>query len=111
MFSALMFTAGLIIAVCAWHLARRQHQEMMRPALKYGLWMMVVAFIGTALTGDQLSLQMVATQPMKMAAAEALFDSACGTDASFSIVTLGTPDGTSELWSVRVPYLLAFLST
>src|SRR5690606_10914802 len=49
--------------------------------------------------------------PMKMAAAEALFDSACGADASFSIFTLGTPDGTSELWSLRVPYLLALLST
>ena len=54
---------------------------------------------------------MVDTQPMKMAAAEALFDTACGAEASFSIFTLGTPDGTTELFSVRVPYLLAFLST
>ena len=54
---------------------------------------------------------MVPTQPMKMAAAEALFDTACGADASFSIFTLGTPDGSSELFSIRVPYLLALLST
>jgi len=46
-----------------------------------------------------------------MAAAEAMFNSACGADASFSIFTLGTPDGTTELFSIRVPYLLAFLST
>jgi cytochrome d ubiquinol oxidase subunit I len=54
---------------------------------------------------------MVATQPMKMAAAEATFNTVCGADASFSIFTLGTPDGTSELFSIRVPFLLSILST
>jgi hypothetical protein len=54
---------------------------------------------------------MVQTQPMKMAAAEAMFNSACGADASFSIFSIGTPDGTGEVWSLRVPYVLAFLST
>jgi len=48
---------------------------------------------------------------MKMAAAEAMFNSACGADASFSLFSIGTPDGTGEIWSLRVPYLLAFLST
>ena len=109
--ASLMFAAGVIIAVAAWHLARRQHHETMTTALKYGCWLMIGAFLGTALSGDQLSLQMVATQPMKMAAAEALFDTACGADASFSIFTLGTPDGSGEVWSLRVPYLLALLST
>jgi cytochrome d ubiquinol oxidase subunit I len=109
--SALMFAAGVMIAVAAWHLRRHQHDEMMRPALKLGLWTMVISFAGVALSGDQLGLVMVETQPMKMAAAEALFDSACGADASFSLFSIGTPDGTSEIWSLRVPYLLAFLST
>jgi cytochrome bd ubiquinol oxidase subunit I len=111
LFAAFMFTAGVIISVSAWHMARKRNEIMMRTSLRFGLWAMIVAFAGTALSGDQLSLQMVATQPMKMAAAEAMFNSACGADASFSIFTLGTPDGTSELFSIRVPYLLAFLST
>jgi cytochrome d ubiquinol oxidase subunit I len=63
------------------------------------------------LSGDQLGLVMVQTQPMKMAAAEAMFNSACGANASFSIFSIGTPDGTGEIWSLRVPYVLAFLST
>jgi len=109
--SALMFAAGVMIAVAAWHMRRAQNLEMMRPALRLGLWTMVVSFAGVALSGDQLGLVMVETQPMKMAAAEALFDSACGADASFSLFSIGTPDGTSEIWSLRVPYLLAFLST
>ncbi|ALJ19417.1 cytochrome ubiquinol oxidase subunit I [Microbacterium sp. No. 7] len=111
LFAACMFAAGVVIAAAAWHLARGQNVEMMRSALRFGLWSMVISFAGVALSGDQLGLVMVETQPMKMAAAEAMFDSACGADASFSIFSIGTPDGTGEIWSLRVPYLLAFLST
>ena len=110
-FAAWMFAAAVVIAVSAWHLSRAQHIETMRPALRFGMWGMIVSFIGVALSGDQLSLVMVATQPMKMAAAEAMFNSACGANASFSIFSIGTPDGTEEVWSLRVPYLLSFLST
>ena len=106
-----MVSAGLIISVAAWHLSRNQHLETMRPALKFGLWMMVISGVLTTLMGDQLSLAMVDAQPMKMAAAEALYTTATGANASFSIFTLGTPDGVHELFSVRVPYLLSFLST
>lgn len=110
-FASGMFAAGVVIAAAAWHLSRGQNVDMMRSALRFGLWSMIVSFVGVALSGDQLSLVMVDTQPMKMAAAEAMFDSACGADASFSLFSIGTPDGTGEIWSLRVPYLLALLST
>lgn len=110
-FACFMVSAGLIISVAAWHLARKQNIETMRPALKFGLWTMVGAGALTVLSGDQLGLAMVQTQPMKMAAAEALYKTSTGADASFSIFTLGTPDGVHELFSIRIPYLLSFLST
>ncbi len=110
-FAAWMFAAAVVIAVCAWHLSRGQHLEILRGPLRFGLWFMVVSFAGVALSGDQLSLVMVETQPMKMAAAEAMWWSACGADASFSLFSIGTPDGTEEIWSLRVPYLLSLLST
>jgi len=110
-FACFMVSAGLIISVAAWHLSRNQHLETMRPALNFGLWMMVIAGALTTLMGDQLSLAMVQAQPMKMAAAEAMYHTATGANASFSIFTLGTPDGVSELFSIRIPYLLSFLST
>ncbi|AZH79842.1 MULTISPECIES: cytochrome ubiquinol oxidase subunit I [Microbacterium] len=110
-FGALMFAAGVVISVSAWHLSRGQHFDTMRISLKFGLWAMIVSTAGVVLTGDQLGLAMYAAQPMKMAAAEATFNTVCGPDASFSIFTLGTPDGSSELFSIRVPYLLSLLST
>ncbi len=106
-----MVSSALVICVAAWHLARNQNLETMRPALKFGLWTMVGAGVLTVLTGDQLGLVMEATQPMKMASAEALYHTATGANASFSLFTLGTPNGVNELFSIRVPYLLSFLST
>ncbi|MDO8337506.1 MAG: cytochrome ubiquinol oxidase subunit I [Microcella sp.] len=108
-FAAVMFAAVVVVAVAAYHLARGQYDETMRTALRFGGVTNLVAFAGVALSGDQLSLVMVATQPMKMAAAEALYETAG--PASFSIFSLGTPDGSSEIFSIRVPYLLSLLST
>ncbi|KTS07677.1 cytochrome ubiquinol oxidase subunit I [Microbacterium testaceum] len=110
-FSGWMFAAMIVASISAWHLARGRNVEMMRTTLRFGLWSAIVSFVLVAVAGDQLSLVMVATQPMKMAAAEATFNTVCGQDASFSIFTLGTPDGTSELFSIRVPFLLSILST
>ncbi len=110
-FGAFMFAAGVVISVSAWHLSRGQHLDTMRISLKFGLWAMIFSTAGVVLTGDQLGLAMYDAQPMKMAAAEATFNTVCGYDASFSLFTLGTPDGSSELFSIRVPYLLSLLST
>ncbi|WP_341977719.1 cytochrome ubiquinol oxidase subunit I [Microbacterium sp. LTA6] len=110
-FGAFMFAAGVVISVSAWHLSRGQHYDTMRISLKFGLWAMIISTAGVALTGDQLGLAMYETQPMKMAAAEATFNTVCGPDAAFSLFTLGTPDGKTELFSIRVPYLLSLLST
>ena len=52
---------------------------------------------------------MESQQPMKMAAAEALYTTQSG--ASFSLFTIGSLNGDQELWSIRVPYLLSLIST
>ena len=108
--TASIMTAGaVLVAVSAYHLKRNQHLASMKTSLKLGLWTTLVGGFGTLISGDGLGLAMVQTQPMKMAAAEALYNTS--KNASFSIFTLGTPDGHSELWSIRIPNLLSFLST
>jgi cytochrome d ubiquinol oxidase subunit I len=52
---------------------------------------------------------MTEQQPMKMAAAEALWYTSG--PASFSAFTIGNLDGTEEVFSVRVPNLLSLMST
>ncbi len=107
--SSLMFAGAVMVGISAYHLKRAQFVETMRTSLRFGLWTVLAGGAGTVLTGDGLGLAMVQTQPMKMAAAEALYNTT--NNASFSIFTLGTPDGTSELFSIRIPNLLSFLST
>ncbi len=111
MFAAVMVAGAVMVGVSAWHLKRGQHIDMMYKSLRVGLWSVIGGGMLTFITGDMVSIAMVAAQPMKMAAAEGLYNTASGYDASFSLFTLGTPDGEHELFSVRVPYLLALLST
>jgi len=51
---------------------------------------------------------MVQTQPMKMAAAEGLYKSE--DPASFSLLTIGSLDGRSEVFAIRLPAMLSLLA-
>jgi cytochrome bd ubiquinol oxidase subunit I len=105
---AALSAAAVVIAISAWHLARGAHIDVMRTSLRFGFAAAVLAGIGTTITGDIQGKVMTEVQPMKMAAAEALWDSQ--SQASFSIFTIGTRDATHEVFSVRVPYLLSYIS-
>ncbi|MGI5230361.1 cytochrome ubiquinol oxidase subunit I [Actinoallomurus sp. CA-142502] len=108
--TAAFVTAGLfVVGISAWHLARRRHVEVFRPSLRMALVVTFVASLGVAVTGDQQGKVMTAQQPMKMAAAEALYTTE--RPASFSIFTVGTLDGGREIFSVKVPGVLSFLAT
>ena len=110
-FASLMFAGTVMVAVAAWHLKRNQFQTEMRTALRFGAVANILAFMGVGLSGHSLGVVMSETQPMKMAAAEAMYDTATGRDASFSLFSLGTPDGLHEIFSVRIPYLASILAT
>jgi cytochrome d ubiquinol oxidase subunit I len=108
--AAAFVTAGLfMVGVSAWHLARRRHVEVFRPSLRMALAVTLIASLGVAVTGDLLGKVMTKQQPMKMAAAEALYKTQ--QPAEFSLFTVGTLDGSKEVFSVKVPRLLSFLAT
>jgi cytochrome d ubiquinol oxidase subunit I len=107
--AAFMTGAALMIGVAAWHLARGRHADVMRPSLKLGAWFLLVASIGVVISGDAQAKIMTEQQPMKMAAAEALYDTVA--PASFSVFTIGSLDGKDEVFSIRVPRLLSYLAT
>ena len=108
---AFLTAGGLVLGVALWNLLRRPDRDAgaFRSAAKLGASVMVVAAVGLAVTGDMQAKVMTQVQPMKMAAAEALYTTKTG--ASFSIFTIGTPDGSSEKFSIRIPKMLSFLAT
>jgi len=110
--------AGTFVAgIAGWWMVRvvRAKNETLartlyRPAVLFGVVVMLVAGIGVALSGDSQAKLMFRQQPMKMAAAEALCVSADG--ASFSILAIG--DLENDCAGVRhvisVPGLTSFLA-
>ncbi|MFE3448335.1 cytochrome ubiquinol oxidase subunit I [Nonomuraea sp. NPDC059194] len=108
--AACWLSGGVIfVAVSAWHLGRRRNVEVFRPSLRLGAVAALIGAAGTLLTGDTLGKVMTETQPMKMAAAEALYETA--QPAPFSLFTIGTLDGREPIFRVEVPGLLSFLAT
>ncbi|MFF5234870.1 cytochrome ubiquinol oxidase subunit I [Dactylosporangium sp. NPDC000521] len=108
--TACFLTGGaFMLAVSAWHLRRGNQVDVFRPALRLGAWAVLVAGVGVLLTGDLQARVMTEQQPMKMAAAEALYQTS--EPASFSIFTIGSLDGREEVASVRIPSLLSFMAT
>ncbi|MDX6738876.1 cytochrome ubiquinol oxidase subunit I [Actinocorallia sp. A-T 12471] len=108
--SGCLVTGGLLMAaVAAWHLKRQRNLDTMRSSLRLGLAVTLIGTFGFFLSGDQLGKVMTETQPMKMAAAEALYETS--QPASFSLFTIGTLDGTAPTFSIEIPDLLSFLAT
>jgi cytochrome d ubiquinol oxidase subunit I len=108
--SAAFLTAGAFVAgISLWLLMRAKTADMARSTLKLGAIVSVVAAIALAISGDQDAKIMVQQQPMKMAAAEALYETA--TPAPFSVFTIGTLDGSQPLFSLDIPNALSFLAT
>jgi len=102
----------LLLAVSLWHLVRRpEHADAPahRIALRFGALVSIVSAAGLVVSGDIQGKIMTEVQPMKMAAAEALYETE--SPAAFSVLTIGTLDGSREVYALKIPYLLSWLST
>jgi len=111
--AAYMVGGAVVMAVGLWHLRRvdvGRDSGMYRRATRLGAVVTLVAGLAVAVSGDVQGKIMTEVQPMKMAAAEALYTSSDGS-APFSLLTVGSLDGTQEKFAVTVPGLLSFLAT
>ena len=109
---AFLAAGALVLAVALWHTIRRPDPDTkpaFRSAMKVGAWTTLVAAVALTITGDIQGKIMTDVQPMKMAAAEALYGTA--QPAPFSVFTIGTLDGSRPVYSLDVPDLLSFLAT
>jgi cytochrome d ubiquinol oxidase subunit I len=121
-FAAYMVGGAVVMGVSL-HLMRREALKakagrdapdtpMYRRAARVGAVITLVAGLGVAVSGDIQGKIMTEVQPMKMAAAEAVYDSVPeGVGAPFSVLTLGSLDGEHTRAIIEVPGLLSFLAT
>ena len=102
-------TGGLfVLGISAWHLLRRSDVALFRRSAHIALVYSFVAALLTATTGHGQAQDTVRTQPMKIAAMEALWETE--QPASFSLFAIHDQDNRRSARDFRVPYLLSILS-
>jgi cytochrome d ubiquinol oxidase subunit I len=108
---AFMTAGGFVAGIALWRMARRPDVDRMtyKRAAKLGAITLLVSGAAVVVTGDFQGKIMTEVQPMKMAAAEALYETAAPAD--FSVLTVGTLDGSEANDIITVPGLLSYLAT
>ncbi|MBN2304837.1 MAG: cytochrome ubiquinol oxidase subunit I [Anaerolineae bacterium] len=101
--------AFFVLGISVWHLLRKTgerdfFERSFRFAAVYGL----VGIIMVIMVGHTQAQHMVETQPMKMAAAEGLFDSE--DPADLSLITIGDWEQRKDVFSIRIPSALSLLA-
>jgi len=111
--SAYLTGAAFVVGVAFWSMTRRgtsdDDRAMYRKAVRTGSALVLVAGLGVAISGDVQGKIMTEVQPMKMAAAEGLYDTE--DSAPFSIFQIGSLNGNEEKFAIKLPGLLSFLAT
>ncbi len=108
-FSALCTAAFFVIGISAYHLHKKSADgEVWKRSFKIATLFGAVGIVFVLLGGHTQAQHMVRAQPMKMAAAEALWESA--DPADLSLVSIIDEKERREIWGLRIPGLLSFLA-
>jgi cytochrome bd ubiquinol oxidase subunit I len=110
--SAYMVGGAVVMGVALWLLKKHAgtgDESMYRKATRFGAIFALVASLGVIVTGDAQGKIMTEVQPMKMAAAEGLYETT--SSAPFSVLSIGTLDGSEATRIIEIPGLLSFLAT
>jgi cytochrome bd ubiquinol oxidase subunit I len=109
-FSGYTTAAVFVACISVYHLLKKNNEYLFKRALKISSIFGLIAVLSVVWVGDAQGQRMFAFQPMKIAAAEGLWETE--NPASFSLLTLTRQhdsDG-ENLVDIRVPYILSFLA-
>lgn len=106
--ASLVTAAFFVMGISAYHLLRKQYTEVFNHSFRIAAILGSIAIVLVALNGHSQTQQMASTQPMKLASAEALWETE--DPASLSILTIGDLSLRNEVFSIRIPNLLSLLS-
>ena len=108
-FSGITTAAFFVIGISVYHLLRKGSDfELFKKSFQYGVVYGVIGVLLVTLEGHAQAQYMVRVQPMKMAAAEALWNSE--NPAAMSLFTIGDEKNRKDVFAIRVPGLLSFLA-
>ncbi|HTX00577.1 MAG TPA: cytochrome ubiquinol oxidase subunit I [Acidimicrobiales bacterium] len=107
--TAAFVTGGaLVLVISLWHVKRNEHRAVFARAARFALVFSLASVLVTCFAGDTQGRLMETQQPMKMASAEAIYDTANG--ASFSLITIGNLSSQQPVFQIRVPHMLSMIA-
>ena len=109
MFACAITAGAAVVGIAGYKLMKNRQIEVFRPAMKASAIVILLAAVGLMVTGDMDAKIMVQQQPMKMAAAEGLYETAA--NAPFSILSVGDLSGAEATRLIEVPGLTSYLAT
>ncbi len=108
LFAAFLTGGVFMLGVAAWHVRKGNDRSAFGKAARIAIVVTIVTAVATMFLGDNQAKEMEVQQPMKMAAAEALYNTEHG--ASFSLLTIGNLKD-DPIFQIRVPHILSVLAT
>jgi cytochrome d ubiquinol oxidase subunit I len=107
--SGITTAAFFVLGISAWHLLRKtDHREFFMRSARFATVFGIIGVVLVILVGHSQAQHMVESQPMKMAAAEGLFESE--DPAGLSIITIGDWKQRKDVFSIRIPDALSLLA-
>ena len=115
--SSWVLGAVFVVGVSCWYLLRGQHREFALSSIRVAAWFGLIAALITAHTGHLSGRDIAMYQPMKLAAAEGLYEG--GTEQGLVLGGILRPGaelsaGSNEemfLLKAELPYALSYLAT
>lgn len=113
--SGFLLASLFVVAISSWYLLRKEHIQFAKRSIAVACIFGLLSSLFVAFTGDEHAYVTSSTQPMKLAAMEALWDGETGA----GLVVAGAPNPFKELgddqdgflFDIKVPGLLSILAT
>lgn len=103
-------TGSFVIAgISAWKIMRKHDLEMFKKSFRISIIIGVFTSIAIMFTGHWQAQYLVESQPMKMAAAEALWEDS-GDPAPFTVLASIDEENRKNNFEIQIPMVLSFLS-
>ncbi|TBL76096.1 cytochrome ubiquinol oxidase subunit I [Paenibacillus thalictri] len=108
-FGALSTGALFVTGISAYKILRRQQTELFKTSFAIGIVLALMSSLLTAFAGHDQAQHLMKSQPMKMAASEALWHSS-GESAPWTVIAGIDPKKQANSFQVEIPYALSILS-
>ncbi|PIC81653.1 cytochrome ubiquinol oxidase subunit I [Sporosarcina sp. P18a] len=101
--------AFFVVGVSAWYLIKKRHVDFFKKSLAISLVIGMLSGLGIAFTGHSQAQYLMHAQPMKMAAAEALWEDS-GDPAAWTLFAKIDVENRETTKRIDIPYMLSYLT-